>query len=61
MSTLDQPEIDEMKATKTCVAAQRFQYDYLTDAIADSGQIDYDLTQKVPDGLRQAIAEGKKI
>lgn len=28
MSTLDQPDIDVMRATKTCVAAQRFQYDY---------------------------------
>ena len=61
MSTLDQPDIDVMKATKTCVAAQRFQYDYLNDDIDDFGQIDYDLTHKVPAGLRQAIAEGKKI
>ena len=27
MSTLDQADIDVMRATKTCVAAQRFQYD----------------------------------
>jgi hypothetical protein len=50
-----------MKATKTCVAAQRFQYDYLNDDITDDGQIDYSLTNKVPAGLRKAIAEGKKI
>ena len=31
MSTLDQADIDVMKATKTCVSAQRFQYDYLND------------------------------
>jgi hypothetical protein len=33
----------------------------LNDDIADDGTIDYSLTNKVPQGLRQAIAEGKKI
>jgi hypothetical protein len=61
MSTLDQADVDVMKATKTCVAATRFQYDYLNDDINDFGQIDYTLTNKVPDGLRKAITEGKKI
>jgi len=61
MSTLDSEDIDVMKATKTCVAATRFQYDYLNDDIDDFGNIDYSLTNKVPQGLRQAIAEGKKI
>lgn len=61
MSTLDQADVDVMKATKTCVAAQRFQYDYLNDDITDDGQIDYSLSNKVPPGLRRAIAEGKKI
>ena len=61
MSTLDMADIDVMKATKTCVAAQRFQYDYLNDDITDFGQIDYSLTNKVPEALRKAIAEGKKI
>jgi hypothetical protein len=61
MSTLDAADIDVMKATKTCAAATRFQYDYLNDDIADDGQLDYSLTNKVPEGLRKAIAEGKKI
>ena len=61
MSTLDNADVDVMKATKTCVAATRFQYDYLNDDIDDFGNIDYSLTEKVPQGLRQAIAEGKKI
>jgi len=61
MSTLDQADIDVMKATKTCVAAQRFQYDYLNDDITDDGKIDYSLSDKVPAGLRKAISEGKKI
>ncbi len=61
MSTLDQADVDVMRATKTCVAATRFQYDYLNDDITDNGTIDYTLTNKVPQSLRQAIAEGKKI
>jgi len=61
MSTLDQADVDVMIATKTCVAAQRFQYDYLNDDITDDGKIDYSITNKVPIGLRQAIADGKKI
>ena len=61
MSTLDVADVDVMKATKTCVAAQRFQYDYLNDDITDDGKIDYSLSNKVPASLRLAIADGKKI
>ena len=61
MSTLDQADVDVMKATKTCVAATRFQYDYLNDDITDDGKIDYTITNKVPKSLQQAIADGKKI
>ncbi len=61
MSTLDDADVDVMKATKTCVAATRFQYDYLNDDITDSGDIDYSLTNKIPQKLRDAIATGKKI
>lgn len=61
MSTLDQADVDVMKATSTCPAAERFQYDYLNDDIADDGQIDYTLTKKVPESLRKAIKSGKKI
>lgn len=61
MSTLDSTDVDVMKATKTCVAAERFQYDYLNDDITDDGKIDYTLTNKVPERLRKAIADGKKI
>ncbi len=61
MSTLDAADVDVMLATKTCVAAQRFQYDYLNDDITDDGRIDYSLTDKLPAGLRKAIADGKKI
>ena len=61
MSTLDQADVDVMKATKTCVAATRFQYDYLNDDINDFGEIDYSLTGKVPESLRKAIADNKKM
>jgi hypothetical protein len=61
MSTLDEADVDVMKATKTCVAATRFQYDYLNDDITDTGEIDYSLTNKIPQKLRDAIASGKKI
>lgn len=61
MSTLDQEDIDVMKATKTCVAATRFQYDYLNDDITDDGEINYSLTNKLPQSLRDSIAKGKKI
>jgi hypothetical protein len=61
MSTLDQADVDVMKASKTCVAATRFQYDYLNDDINEFGQIDYSLTNKVPAELQQAIKDGKKI
>jgi len=61
MSTLDQADVDVMRATKTCVSATRFQYDYLNDDITDEGKIDYTLTNKIPVGLREDIAKGKKI
>lgn len=61
MSTLDAEDIDVMKATKTCVAAERFQYDFLNDDINDEGKIDYSITEKVPISLRKAILEKKKI
>ncbi len=59
MSTLDQSDVDVMLATKTCVRAERFQYDYLNDDIADDGSIDYNLTGKVPESLRKAIQDAK--
>jgi hypothetical protein len=61
MSTLDQSDVDIMVATKTCVAAHRFQYDYLNDDVTKSGNIDYSLTNKVPQDLRDAISSGEKI
>ena len=61
MSTLDQADVDVMRATKTCVAATRFQYDYLNDDITADGNIDYELSKKMPLALRTAIKEERKI
>ncbi len=57
MSTLDQADIDVMKASHTCVGATIFQYDYLNDDITDFGEIDYTFSNKVPPALRQALAD----
>ena len=59
MSTLDQADIDVMRASRTCVAATKFQYDYLNDDVDAFGNIDYSLTNTVPQALRQAIADAK--
>ena len=59
MSTLDQADIDIMRASKTCVGATIFQYDYLNDDVTDFGQIDYSLSNKLPAELRQAIADAR--
>lgn len=61
MSTLDQEDVDVMVATRTCVAANRFQYDYLNDDIDEQGDIDYSLTGKMPKELIEAIKSNKKI
>jgi hypothetical protein len=61
MSTLDDADLKMMQSTKTCAAAVRFQYDYLNDDLAEDGSIDYTRTNKVPQALRQAVADGKKI
>lgn len=60
MSTLDESDVDIMKATKTCIGAERFQFDYLNDDIADNGEIYYSLTEKLPQSLRDAILTNKK-
>ena len=61
MSTLDAADLAMMASTKTCPAATKFQYDYLNDDIRDDGSIDYNLTRKVPQALRDAIAQGRPL
>lgn len=57
---LGKADVNVMRATKTCVTGERFQYDYLVDDIADDDTIDYTLTDKVPEALRQAIKSSKR-
>lgn len=57
MSTLDQEDIDGMKSRGTFAGVEMFQYDYLNDDVTDFGEIDYKMTNKVPLGLQQAIAD----
>ncbi|MGR9352729.1 hypothetical protein [Rhizobium leguminosarum] len=59
MSTIDQADIDVMRASQTCVGASIFQYDYLNDDINEFGLIDYSLTKKMPPALQTAIADAK--
>ena len=59
MSTLDQPDIDNIRARGLFPGAELFQYDYLNDDVTDFGEIDYSLTDKVPPELRRAIADAK--
>lgn len=59
MSTLDQPDIDNIRARGLFPGAEIFQYDYLNDDVTDFGEIDYTLSDKVPMPLRQAIADAK--
>lgn len=63
MSTLDQADVTIMKSNPAFAGAEIFQYDYLNDDVSDFGEIDYDLSAKMPQALRQAIVdarEGKK-
>lgn len=59
MSTLDQPDIDNIRARGLFPGAEIFQYDYLNDDVTDFGEIDYSLSDKVPMALRQAIVNAK--
>lgn len=56
MSTLDQADVTIMKSNPAFAGAEIFQYDYLNDDITDFGEIDYSLSNKLPQALRQAIA-----
>ncbi len=59
MSTLDLADIDVMKASRICPDAVKFQYDYLNDDIDAFGRINYDITDKMPAELRQAMQDAK--
>ncbi len=59
MSTLDQADVTIMRSNPAFAGAEIFQYDYLNDDVTDFGQIDYNLSNKLPNALRQAIADAR--
>ncbi|MEM7242146.1 MAG: hypothetical protein AAF429_08170 [Pseudomonadota bacterium] len=60
MSTLDSEDVIIMRSNPAFAGAEIFQYDYLNDDVDDFGQIDYDLSDKLPQSLRQAIADARE-
>ena len=59
MSTLDAEDVTIMRSNPAFAGAEIFQYDYLNDDVTDFGEIDYELSGKVPPALRQAIADAR--
>ncbi len=59
MSTLDQPDIDNIRVRGLFPGAEIFPYDYLNDDVTEFGEIDYSLKDVVPQELRQAIADSR--
>lgn len=59
MSTLDAEDVTIMRSNPAFAGAEIFQYDYLNDDVTDFGEIDYSLSGKVPQALRQAIADAR--
>ena len=60
MSTLDEADVTIMKSNPAFAGAEIFQYDYLNDDVTDFGEIDYELSGKVPPALRQAILDTRE-
>lgn len=60
MSTLDPEDVTIMRSNPAFAGAEIFQYDYLNDDVDDFGQIDYDLSGKLPQGLKQAIEDARE-
>ena len=60
MSTLDKEDVTIMRSNPAFAGAEIFQYDYLNDDVTDFGEIDYNVSGKVPPALRQAIADAKE-
>lgn len=60
MSTLDKEDVTIMRSNPAFAGAEIFQYDYLNDDVDDFGQIDYDLSGKLPQALRQAITDARE-
>ena len=60
LSTLNGSDVDTMKRSGYFIKDNIFQYDYLNDDINEKGEIDYTITNKVPQPLQDAI-KNKKV
>lgn len=60
MSTLDEADVTIMKSNPAFSGAEIFQYDYLNDDVTDFGEIDYNLSGKLPESLRRAIKDARE-
>src|SRR5574344_673450 len=61
LSTLNGSDVDTMKRSGYFVKDNVFQYDYLNDDIDAFGNIDYTISNKVPQPLREAIKNKKLL
>jgi hypothetical protein len=59
-STIEDSDLKTAEQMKYNPEAVKFQYDFLNDGIVD-GKIDISGDKKLPEGLKKAILEGKKI
>src|SRR5574344_1079883 len=61
LSTLNGSDVDTLKRSGYFVKDNVFQYDYLNDDIDAFGNIDYTISNKVPQPLREAIKNKKLL
>ena len=59
-STIEESDLKTAEQMKYNPEAVKFQYDFLNDGIVD-GKIDISGDKKLPEGLKQALLEGKKM
>jgi hypothetical protein len=59
-STIEESDLKTAEQMKYNPEAVKFQYDFLNDGIVD-GKIDIEGDKKLPEGLKRALLEGKKI
>jgi hypothetical protein len=59
-STIEESDLKTAEQMKYNPEAVKFQYDFLNDGIVD-GKIDIEGDSKLPEGLKRALLEGKKI
>jgi hypothetical protein len=59
-STIEESDLKTAEQMKYNPEAVKFQYDFLNDGIKD-GKIDIEADTKLPEGLKRALLEGKKM